>query len=98
MKVVYTAEALGDVGNILSFVAVQSPSHAPNVAARIDMVAKALAIFPRAARYDRETSTYERPIPGLPLLLIYMVSDELVEVIAVFHTSRDPTAKRRRAR
>ena len=96
MKVVYTAEALGDVANILSFVAERSPSHAPDVAARIDMVPKALAIFPRAARYDRETNTYERPIPGLPLLLIYMVSDELVEVIAVFHTSRDPVRKRRK--
>jgi plasmid stabilization system protein ParE len=52
-------------------------------------------IFPRAARYDRETNTYERPIPGLPLLLIYMASDELVEVVAVFHTSRDPARKRR---
>jgi len=29
-------------------------------------------------------------------LLIYVVSDELVEVIAVFHTARDPAAKRRR--
>lgn len=94
MKVAFTAEALGDVAQVLSFVADQSPSHAPDVAARIDMAAKALAIFPRAARLDRETETYERPIPGLPLLLIYTVSEKLVEVIAVFHTSRDPARKR----
>jgi toxin ParE1/3/4 len=60
------------------------------------MAVKALGIFPRAARFDRETETYERPIPGLPLLLIYTVSEKLVEVIAVFHTSRDPAGKRRR--
>ena len=96
MKVAYTAEALGDVAQVLSFVADQSPSHAADVAARIDMVVKALGIFPRAARFDRETETYERPIPSLPLLLIYTVSDKLVEVIAVFHTSRDPTRKRPR--
>ena len=47
--------------------------------------------------HDRETTTYERPIAGLPLLLIYTVSDELVEVIAVFHTARNPVGKRRRA-
>ena len=96
MKVAYTAEALGDVAQVLSFVADQSPSHAPDVAARIDMAVKALGIFPRAARFDRETETYERAISGLPLLLIYTVSDKLVEVIAVFHTSRDPARKRRR--
>src|SRR3977135_10977 len=94
MRVVYTADALGDVRQVLSFVADQSPTHAPQVAARIDLAVKALGVFPRAARFDRETNTYERPMPGLPLLLIYTVSDELVEVIAVFHTARDPAAKR----
>ena len=94
MKVVYSADALGDVAHILSFVAEQSAAHAADVAARIDMAVKALGIFPRAARFDRETKTYERPIPGLPLLLIYTVSDELVELVAVFHTSRDPARKR----
>ena len=93
MRVGYTAEALGDVRQILSFFADKSPSHAPDVAARIDMAVQAVASFPRAARFDRETSTYERPISGLPLLLIYAVSDELVEVIAVFHTARNPAAK-----
>jgi toxin ParE1/3/4 len=96
MKVAYTAEALGDVAQVLSFVADQSQTRASDVAARIDMAVKALGIFPRAARFDRETDTYERPIPGLPLLLIYTASDKLVEVIAVFHTSRDPGRKRRR--
>ena len=96
MKVAYTAEALGDVGKVLSFVGDQSASHASDGAARIDMAVKALGIFPRAARFNRETGTYERPIPGFPLLLIYTVSDKLVEVIAVFHTSRDPRRKRRR--
>jgi hypothetical protein len=37
MRVAYTAEALGDVAQVLAFVADQSPAHAPDVAARIDM-------------------------------------------------------------
>ncbi len=94
MKVAYTAEALGDVANILSFVAKRSPSRAPDIAARIDMAVKTLGIFPRAARFDGETGSYERPISGLPMLLIYTITDDLVEVIGVFHTSRDPARKR----
>lgn len=95
MKVAYTAEALGDVANILSFVAKRSPSYAPDIAARIDMSVKALGVFPRAARYDGETGSYERPISGLPMLLVYTITDNLAEVIGVFHTSRDPVKKRR---
>ena len=94
MKVVYTADALGDVAHILSFIAERSP-HAASVAHRIDVAVKALGIFPRAARVDRGSGVYERPIPGLPLILIYTVLEELVEVIAVFHTARDPARKRR---
>ena len=97
MRIAYTADALGDVAHVLSFVADQSPSRAPDIAARIDMAVKAVGVFPRAAHFDRATGTYERPIAGLPLLLIYTVSDELVEVIGIFHTARDPAAKRRRA-
>ncbi len=95
MKVAYTADALGDVAKILSFVAKQSPEHAANIAALIDIAGKALAVFPRAARHDQETGVFERPIPGLPFIMIYTVSNELIEVIAIFHTSRNPAKKRR---
>ena len=63
MKIVYTAEALGDVAQTLSFIAERSSARAPAVAARIDMAAKALKVFPRAARFDRETNTFERRFP-----------------------------------
>ncbi|OGG91818.1 hypothetical protein A3H16_01735 [Candidatus Kaiserbacteria bacterium RIFCSPLOWO2_12_FULL_53_8] len=59
------------------------------------MAVKALKVFPRAARFDGETDSYERPIPGLPMLLIYTITDDLVEVIGVFHTSRNPKTKHR---
>ena len=62
MKVAYTAEALGDVASILSFVAKRSPSHAPDIAARVDMAVKALKVFPRAARFDGETDSYEQKL------------------------------------
>ena len=81
MKVAYTADALGDVAQILSFVAERSPSHAPGIAARIDTAVKSLRVFPRAARFDRKSGIYERPIPELPLIIIYTVSDELWKLL-----------------
>ena len=35
-------------------------------------------------------------VHGLPLLIMYAESDDLVEIIAVVHTSRDPSSKPRR--
>src|ERR1041385_2832555 len=83
MRIIYTAEALGDVAQILSFISERSPTHAPAVAESIDTAAKSLQVFPRAARFDRETNTYERPVSGLPLILVYTISKELIEIIAV---------------
>jgi toxin ParE1/3/4 len=96
MRLVLTVDALSDVAHVLSYLEEQSPSAAPDGAASIDAAAKALVVFPRAARFDRDSRTYEWLIRGQPLLLIYTVSDDLIEVIAVFHTSRDPAQKRRR--
>jgi plasmid stabilization system protein ParE len=65
------------------------------VAARIDHTLQAISQFPHAGRLDAETGAREWVVPGLPLLIIYVTSDDLIEVIAVFHTARDPETKRR---
>lgn len=95
MKVVWTPEAADDLDNILSFIAGRSPQAAASVAARIEHSLQAISEFPRAGRIDTETGAREWPIPGLPLLVIYVHDDALIEVIALFHTSRDPADKRR---
>lgn len=95
MKIVWTPEAADDLDTILSFIAERNPSAAASVAARIDHSLQTISQFPRAGRIDAETGTREWPIPGLPLLVIYLHGDALVEIIALFHTSRDPAEKRR---
>ena len=36
----------------------------------------------------------EYAVPGLPYLVIYRPTTDLIDVIAIFHTSRDPGTKR----
>lgn len=95
MRVVWTPEATDDLEAILSYLADRSPAAAASVAARIDHTLHAISQFPRAGRLDDETGAREWVVPGLPLLIIYVESTDLIEIIALFHTARDPETKRR---
>ena len=95
MRVVYTDDALADLENILSYIAERNPTAAAYVTTRIESAVSDIALFPHASRLDPETGVREHVIPGLPLLIIHTVSDDLIEIIAIFHTARDPGSKRR---
>jgi len=95
MRVVWTREATEDLENVLAYNAARNPAAAASVAERIDRALDDIVLFPRSARLDPETGCREAVVRGLPLPIIYMLTGELIEIIAVFHTSRDPASKRR---
>ena len=71
-------------------------SGAASMAARVSDTEVAIATFPRASRRDPDTGAYEAVVRRMPLLLIYVAvpdGHEQADIIAVFHTSRDPAAK-----
>jgi plasmid stabilization system protein ParE len=65
------------------------------VAARIDRTLSIVGDFPGAGRLDPDSGAREWLVNGLPLIIIYMIQPDFVEVIGVFHTSRDPQTKPR---
>jgi toxin ParE1/3/4 len=95
MRLVYTKAAEADLETILSYIAERNPQAAADLAARIVRAEDQILAFPQAARYDRETETYELYIPQTRVILIYHFDSDLIEIIAVFHTSRDPSDKPR---
>ena len=97
MIVRWTAAATADLRNTLDYLRAIDPAMASYLAERVEEVNRNIAALPRAARYDAETGTYERYVPKTRIILVYLVHDEAdeAEVIAAFHTSRDPAQKRR---
>jgi plasmid stabilization system protein ParE len=96
----WTSEAVEDLEHILAFVAKQNPQGAATIATRIEEALLAIKAWPRACRYDATSGTHEWVIRGLPLLLIYELialpdNSTQADIIAVFHTSRDPADKQR---
>ncbi len=95
MRVVLTRQASADLEDVLGYIAQHNPSAAAGVAARIDRTLSIIGDFPGAGRLDPETGAREWPVTGLPLIVIYTMQRDFVDVIGIFHTSRDPQTKPR---
>ncbi len=97
-RIIWTRPALDDLADILAYVQARSRQGAATIATRVEEALASIVTFPRANRLNNETGSYECVLRGVPLLLIYeLVSagpdDVRAEIIAVFHTSRDPDTK-----
>jgi toxin ParE1/3/4 len=97
VKVLWSEDAAGDLKHLLAFIAQSSPKGAASVASRIEATLTQVSQFPNAGRLDPETGCRERLVGRYPILLVYLVHPDVVEIIALFHTSRDPAAKRKPA-
>jgi toxin ParE1/3/4 len=95
MTVVFREEALADLEEIAQYIAQHDPRAADRVVAHIHRtIYRTIAVLPLSGRLNSTNNTREYAVPGLPYLVIYMPTVEGVDVIAVFHTARDPAAKR----
>jgi plasmid stabilization system protein ParE len=90
MRIEWTSAASADLADILAHL---PPDVARNTALRIARTEANLLIFPRAAIYHSDTDTFERYVPKTRVILVYHLIDDLIEIIATFHTSRDPKTR-----
>jgi len=93
MRIEWTEEASSELDHILAYIAAQDTYAATLVTRRIQKVEENLAMFPKAGRYDPETETYDRYIPGTRIILTSTVRDNVIWIVAAWHTSRDPETK-----
>jgi toxin ParE1/3/4 len=95
MTVAFRDEAISDLEEIARYIAQHNPVAAERVIARIHRVIyRTIDRLPLSGRLNRANNTREFAVPGLPYLIIYRPVGGVVDVIAVFHTARDPGSKR----
>ena len=90
MKVRYTETALYEVVEILAYIAKENPLAADEVAAVIRASIDRLANFPRLAIETDVTGVRVAPVLPYRYLIFYSVTDDIVVVRNVRHSSRDP--------
>jgi toxin ParE1/3/4 len=88
MKVVYLKSALRDLEAIRVYIARDDPEVARRVILRVERSAERLASFPYSGR-PGPRGIRLLSVPGLPYVVIHRVADEVVKIVAVFHTARN---------
>jgi len=78
---------------MLAYIAAQDPSAAALVANRVIRAEKLISSFPRGAKLDGGSGTYDRFIPRTRIVLTYEVTDDMIVIVGAWHTSRDPADK-----
>jgi toxin ParE1/3/4 len=88
MKLVYHRGALRDLDGIEDYIARDNPEAAHRVIARIKQAIDRLLVAPFSGRPGPK-ETRLLTVPGLPYVVIHRVTAKRIEIVAVFHTSRD---------
>jgi plasmid stabilization system protein ParE len=93
MKLVWSKLAADELSAILDHMMQDHPDIAANIAASVLRHEQIMTTFPRAASYDAQTNTYDCYVPRTRLVLTYKIDDDLITIVSVWHTSRNPDDK-----
>lgn len=93
MRLRVTARANRDLQNIADYIRGENPYAAARVLERIERTFSILLDAPFIGRPSQREGVREFPVRDLPFLVIYRVTSDAVDVLTVFHTSRDPRRK-----
>lgn len=90
MKLRWLKNALKSLRSVLQFIAAENPEATSKVVIRIERSVERLREYPLSGRTGTVAGTREIVVPGLPYLIVYHVTENEVQILRVFHTSRQP--------
>lgn len=88
-KVVFRPDAEADITSIALYIALQSPSRASTLVARLRKRCAMLASHPLAGRARPELGEGLRSLAERPYVIIYRVTADAAEIVAILHGARD---------
>lgn len=94
MKIRLTSRAHRDLADIADYLNARNPHAARRVADRISRSLQILQRSPELGRASGVADLRQYTIPRFPYLILYRLAADTIEVITIFHTSRNPNEKR----
>ncbi len=88
MTIRWSSEAADDFDNIIRYIYEHNHSAAERVANQIYERVTALAEFPNRGRSGRVVGTRELVLAPLPLIVVYRLLNDAVEIARVLHGSQ----------
>ncbi|HXY58691.1 MAG TPA: type II toxin-antitoxin system RelE/ParE family toxin, partial [Methylocystis sp.] len=90
MKVCFTAPALADLNDILSYIAARSPRGAQKVKSRVRYLIELLPAHPLLGTRTDEPGIRRLIATPYPYLIFYEAGNDEIIIHAVRHAARDP--------
>ena len=89
MRLRWHLAAIEDLTRIHDYIAERNPEAARLVVRQVLSSVRRLETFSKSGRPGRAQDTREVVVNNLPYVIVYRDSDEVVDVLAVFHAARD---------
>jgi len=89
VKIVWTEPSRQDLRDIFEFIAENNPKAARSLLAEIKKRVCVLVNEPQLGRVGRVEGTRELVLTGTHYILPYRVKDQQIQILSVFHTSRE---------
>ncbi|MDZ4364036.1 type II toxin-antitoxin system RelE/ParE family toxin [Brevundimonas sp.] len=89
MRLEWSPLAKGDLHDAVIYIGQDNPRAADEVEDRILAAAESLVSNPAKGRHGRRRGTREWVLPSTPYLLVYRQTELAVEIVRVWHMSRD---------
>jgi toxin ParE1/3/4 len=89
MKIRWITPAAEDLENIFNYLQENYPSRARSTVVEIRNSVRLLKQFPPRGRKGSEEGTRELPHVRLPYILIYRVTEEVIEILHIWHGAQD---------
>ena len=89
MKLRLFPAAIRDLKELRAYIAADDPAAAISVAARLGKAIALIAEKPNIGRPAPQRPIREWAVPGLPYLIPYRIEGDTVEILRVWHTSRE---------
>lgn len=93
MKIRLMKAAIRDLREAQAYIAMDSPAAARQIVLRLQKVIELVASRPDIGRLSTDKKTREWSVPGLPYVIPYRVVGDVLEIVRIWHTSRDRPEK-----
>ncbi len=89
MRIVYTDEALRDLDEILTFLAVEYPMVVRPFEIRLASVVRRIGGWPKSAEeVEQRPGVHAVPLIRYPYRVFYRIGDNTVEILHIHHAAR----------
>jgi toxin ParE1/3/4 len=89
MRIRWTPASADDLQNISDYLHEKHPQFAQTTVGRLYSEIRQLGRFPSRGRPGRELGTRELVLTGLPYVVVFRSTDQMVEILRIYHGSQN---------